>query len=1334
MVRSVAFWLLVIAGLSGCSEGAPTAVGESARAESAVSVPAPSQPTLGHVNYRQVQGNGTKGPLIEATVELFELDGRGFAQGAAFASTVTDDQGNWQLEVNRTDPVLVRISGGRYVDEADTNIESRRVVELSPEQFLESVLAPDSTSVAVTVFTQALLRKSRLETGLNEFASVLDANRQLFQSAYGFDVMATLPADPLSPAGSDEAIAYALNVGGVANAINALSIAAESALPEYAHIMAVVEDLIDCSLDGIGAGGQPVFASTGESEDESGDNTYGNLSLQQQALRFRNNNFSNYADTEPRPVNAAPCLQLGGTTDSTPPQFVQTAQSPTLEARTPAGVQLNDTQKQALREQFVATDDRAGVVQLFIDIPDQLPLGVTALVAMAEDDWGNRASLDWEVVVADTTAPLITGATEFEADAQGDLTPLVLVEPNVSDLVSLGSEISLISDAPAAFPVGPSEVTWTAVDAAGNVAKFVQLVTINSIPPETSDAPGVISTDSGDVDFSNYFFDPDGTTLTYSIDGLPAGTGLSLDPSTGVLTGEPTAADLAAQPLDVTITATDGQNSVNVQTTLNVVAPNEPPAFALALSELSVEEDFGTRTIDLQPLTVPVNEQDQVVTYAVTLAGSEPQSSPVEASFDADARRVVLTSVDNAFGSINVVVTANDGQASNSEFVQTVTVLVQAVNDVPEVIEAQALEVTVGQSVAVALSERVVDIEDEILFYEAEQLPAGLAVNADLLSGMALPADALSPEIPVRLRATDSDGASVEFEVTLRVTDPDQDGDGLSDYRELQAGFDPLAADSDGDGFGDSLEYVREIDPANETILFVGSGGNDALDGTSPQNRLATLDEASARLAALDPARAATVLIEKQSQGLGRAILSGRRRQLLGNVDFTSLQQALAVEDAASLPRMVSPQEPAVLFTGCQDCRVASIRIESGKGITVIDSDVTLESVHIVGTQGTDGGALYVLRSQVTAHSMLFAANHARQGGAVSLQEQSVLELTDSVLTGNRASVAGGAATVTESTLNAHNVWLSANTAPAGAALDTLESSVTLTNSTVAYHLLESIAASQLVRCRTAFLDPCSDAEGPIFRDTLVVGNRNLDQHIIDLDGVGALSEAVFVEPGRAGPGAIALTTSEPFGAAYMSSDLVTVNSGSRSSVEAMLESTFSQTDSVYTDQGIVDGGAHYRFPVRTVGLYRPVAQLQQQPDGTGLRPIDVRLLDLNVTPGEMRRLAISVLSDDVRSRAVSPGVLPLPLSTGRIAVPAVYIGRQVYRIWVTEEFDSSRDRLTLWLDDDSAGLDVSVVCDQLLCGSISLHDQSASSDTGGNLGSERVAPAIQPATPGLGN
>jgi hypothetical protein len=78
------------------------------------------------------------------------------------------------------------------------------------------------------------------------------------------------------------------------------------------------------------------------------------------------------------------------------------------------------------------------------------------------------------------------------------------------------------------------------------------------------------------------FVDPEsGQELTYSIvSGLPVGTGLSIDPDTGVISGTPTTADLAAEPMSVVVRATNTDGafaSITIEFGSDPVDPPDPP-------------------------------------------------------------------------------------------------------------------------------------------------------------------------------------------------------------------------------------------------------------------------------------------------------------------------------------------------------------------------------------------------------------------------------------------------------------------------------------------------------------------------------------------------------------------------------------------------------------------------------------------------------------------------------------------------------------------------------------------------------------------------------------
>lgn len=1233
---------------------------------------------MGNVsNTRLVAGNGTKGPLVNATVELFELDVNGRAIGGPLTFTQTDNDGNWQLEVNRSDPVLVRVSGGSYVDEADTNLSSRRVIELTDAQFLESVLMPGDSTVAVTVFTHALLEKSRRETGLNNFTDVLERNRALFTSAYGFDVLSILPANPLAPNGSPDAVAYALSAGGVANAINALSIASSTALPEYVHILTVVEDLVDCRLDGVSTGGQSVSATL--------PSEYTELTLEQQVLRFRNNNFAVYDGVTPRAIDAVQCDELGGVPDITAPQILAVAENVVFEAQSAEGVMLSAAQIDQLVAQFAAADDRQGELDWSLGVNTALPLGVSTLTAVVRDVWGNETSAEWQAMVVDTTPPAIVVPATVQADAVGTLTPVILAAPPASDQVTARNDIVLTNDAPALFPVGDTIVTWTARDGAGNEGTQTQRITVNSIPPVVEPAPAEIEIAANDVDFSQFFTDPDETALVFAASGLPPGTGLMLDPDTGVLGGTPTEADLAAQPITLIVTASDGQNSVSLEVVLNVTASNTPPAFTLSDAQLTLTEDFTPVVVQIEPAPVPDSEAGQMVSYSVAFSSqTASDEAPFDVVFDADALTLTLLPRADAFGDAVFALIADDGQAAFNEFSTTLVVSVTPVNDPPVLTGVnEPLSVAVGAPFDVDLRPRVTDVDDGSLVFSVERLPEAMQLNATgILTGVALPADALSASLPLIVTARDSAGLDATFTLMVQVSDPDSDGDGLSDYEESLLGFDPTNADSDDDGIGDSLEAQWPIDGI---ALFVSAQGDDAAAGDSPQTALATLSEASNRIAGISEA---VVLVEKDAQVSGQLTLAQPSTAVLGGVDFATLQ----VAPTPSFSRVVD-NSSLIDVRGCEDCFAANLRLERGAHMRIEDASVTLSRVHISGAN-SESSALTIRAADVTASQLHLATNRALRGGGLMLEAGADVTLSDALFIGNVAQ-SGGAVHMVDSALTLRNVVFSANAAIDAPIVDMISSSLIASNITVAYHVLSPTTGAGLVRCQTASLVACAPVQAPLIRDSVVASNRAASGGVVGLGDMAPASAAVFSDVDGVAP---SLSSSAPFGVGYVGSDPVLVNAGIATAVDAGLEQYFSEVDSTFTDSGQVEPGVHARTPLRRIVAYRAQAVLVSEPSLLDLQAVDIRLFELtsNASVGSEHRVSVAVTSADSRAQAISTGVI---VDDAQGAVPALSLGDGRYRVWLSDDVATGSDLLSVRLDDDLIGVEVLPQCDQVLCG-----------------------------------
>jgi hypothetical protein len=152
-----------------------------------------------------------------------------------------------------------------------------------------------------------------------------------------------------------------------------------------------------------------------------------------------------------------------------------------------------------------------------------------------------------------------------------------------SDDVSAPGAISIVNDAPGAFPLGATTVTWTATDAAGNSASATQLVTVvdDDAPEVAAPAALTLGTNSGAS-----YVGPIGTaTVSDNCSSGPALT-ITNDAPASFPLGETT----------VTWTATDAAGNSSSATQLVTVVDDDEPG---ELVEEAVASG-GTLTTDLE--------------------------------------------------------------------------------------------------------------------------------------------------------------------------------------------------------------------------------------------------------------------------------------------------------------------------------------------------------------------------------------------------------------------------------------------------------------------------------------------------------------------------------------------------------------------------------------------------------------------------------------------------------------------------------------------------------------------------------------------------------------
>lgn len=242
------------------------------------SAPSPSA-QIADAGGRTITGVASKGPLRGATIEILLIEPDGFGS-SFFDSAVTDENGRFQVTNVPPNTFLLAISsGGEFFDESDQN--GQRRITLTSGQGLRAVIPPDVTTMAITPQTDALYEKTLVDLAalgpIATFDTEFQANRDLAEEAYGFDIVSTLPANPT--AAGEGSRAYAQLLGGTALALNQLAIDAGLSAMTFATIQGFVADLSDGSIDD------------------------GGIDLDALIARFRNNNSQLYRGVGQSPID-----------------------------------------------------------------------------------------------------------------------------------------------------------------------------------------------------------------------------------------------------------------------------------------------------------------------------------------------------------------------------------------------------------------------------------------------------------------------------------------------------------------------------------------------------------------------------------------------------------------------------------------------------------------------------------------------------------------------------------------------------------------------------------------------------------------------------------------------------------------------------------------------------------------------------------------------------------------------------------------------------------------------------------------------------------------------
>ena len=355
-------------------------------------------------------------------------------------------------------------------------------------------------------------------------------------------------------------------------------------------------------------------------------------------------------------------------------------------------------------------DDACGTVTISFQDATVPGCGNTEILTRtwtAKDACGNTTTGVQTITVVDTTAPELTVPADVTVEADGELTGVDSGQATATDAVG---PVTVSSDppVPGQFPLGTTEVTWTATDGAGNQTTGTQLVTVAdttapelTVPAEvTVEAEGELTVvDSGQATAADAVgpvtvtsdapaeFPLGTTTVTWTAtDGAGNQT-----TGTQLVTVVDTTAPVLEVPADVTVEAEGELTGVDIDQAAAAdavgpvtIASDAPALFPLGTTVVTwtATDGAGNQTTGTQLVTVADTTAPELTVPADVTVEAEGELTGVDSgqATATDAVGAVTVSSDPPvpgqfpLGSTVVTWTATDGAGNQTTGTQSVTV------------------------------------------------------------------------------------------------------------------------------------------------------------------------------------------------------------------------------------------------------------------------------------------------------------------------------------------------------------------------------------------------------------------------------------------------------------------------------------------------------------------------------------------------------------------------------------------------------------------------------------------------------------------------------------
>ncbi|WPP49138.1 PKD domain-containing protein [Catalinimonas niigatensis] len=286
--------------------------------------------------------------------------------------------------------------------------------------------------------------------------------------------------------------------------------------------------------------------------------------------------------------------------------------------------------------------------------------------------------------------------------------------------------------------------------------------------------------------------------------------------------------DITSGEYNLQVTSHGLLSQQNIQINLN-----KPPSFQLSTENINLTEDFDEAT------TVHILPDDNTPIAGYSFNPTLEDIAIADLSYNTSDQAITISSVENAYGLVEITVTATDEGNSNNTFSKTLTLTITAVNDPPTVAQAIS-DLNVLQDadpVMIDLSEVFLDEEDTELSYTVENSNEDLVLAEENDTQLILTFIAgATGEAAITVIATDSEGATVNDLFTVTVNEAGSNLPPIAVAKEI-----PELTDNDGDGKETlTLDGSESSDSDGNIVSYIWTRNDEILAETAVSEQ--TLD------------------------------------------------------------------------------------------------------------------------------------------------------------------------------------------------------------------------------------------------------------------------------------------------------------------------------------------------------------------------------------------------------------------------------------------------------------------------------------------------------------